>query len=168
MNLRALILPLASLAVFAAASAACSSSSSTGGGTTLDGGSTPSDGSTGQPCIGVDGGPCTIAGDDSDGSVADSGSVGAACTLDTDCTGDTRCAFLESDGCAAKGSCISVDKSGGNCNAIVLVCACDGTEANGACTGLPAGYVSKPVVYPTQSGCASVDAGLSDDGSADQ
>jgi hypothetical protein len=65
-----------------------------------------------------------------------------------------RCGFLETAGCSATGSCFST--LGVTCQAIVLACACDGTDINVACNGLPSGYAPKPYAH---SEACRLDAG---------
>jgi hypothetical protein len=55
------------------------------------------------------------------------------------------CGFLEADGCSAMGTCVT--DTGARCNAIVLACACDGTDFNVICGGYPDGYASKPLAH---------------------
>lgn len=69
---------------------------------------------------------------------------GNSCKTDADCGGDV-CAFPESGGCDVVGRCVSPPQA--VCNAFSPGCACDGTLVNVACTGLPAGYVSKPLQH---------------------
>jgi hypothetical protein len=70
-----------------------------------------------------------------------------------------RCGFPEAAGCAATGSCFATP--GAVCQAIVLACACDGTDINVACNGLPANYAPKPYAH---SGACGLDAGGGDSG----
>jgi hypothetical protein len=69
----------------------------------------------------------------------------AACATDADCGSNRVCGFPESDGCAAKGQCFAAP--GVVCQAYSAGCACDGTEINVACTGLPSGFVAKPLAH---------------------
>jgi hypothetical protein len=75
----------------------------------------------------------------------DGGSI-TACKTNGDCAGGAVCGYREADGCAAMGSCFSAP--GALCNAVGLGCACDGSKVNVICTGLPAGYASKPLLHP--------------------
>ncbi|MGA3123944.1 MAG: hypothetical protein ABSF69_24560 [Polyangiaceae bacterium] len=51
--------------------------------------------------------------------------------------------LLESSGCSAVGSCFAAAMI--VCDAYGLGCACDGTQENVICNGLPGGYVHKPL-----------------------
>jgi hypothetical protein len=73
----------------------------------------------------------------------------------TDCSGGQICGFLESAGCSAAGSCFQAP--GVTCEAIALACACDGTNINIACNGLPGGYAPKPYAH---AGTCGSDAGV--------
>jgi hypothetical protein len=74
-----------------------------------------------------------------------SGGVGAACSVDADCAAGYICGFPESDGCSAKGECFEAPQV--VCMAYAAGCACDGTEIDIACNGLPSGYAPKPLAY---------------------
>jgi len=85
---------------------------------------------------------------------------GKTCTTDNDCgapgTGN-YCGFASSLACAATGSCFAIGLVA-TCAAYSPGCACDGTEINVACSPLPGGYVSKPLLH--SGSCSSVsDAG---------
>jgi hypothetical protein len=80
--------------------------------------------------------------------------------IDSDCDGRERCGFPEAAGCSATGTCFPAP--GITCNAIVLACACDGTDINVACNGLPSGYAPKPFAH---SGACGRDAGGGNTGS---
>lgn len=67
----------------------------------------------------------------------------AECSVNADCGTGKACAFASADGCGAKGKC--VERAGESCLAFIAGCACDGTEITTECTGLPQGYVSKPL-----------------------
>ncbi len=71
---------------------------------------------------------------------------GAPCTTSADCGGSQfECAFVQSAGCSAVGSC--VDTTGiATCAAYSAGCACDGTEINVACT-YPPGTATKPLAH---------------------
>ena len=88
------------------------------------------------------------------GACTDAG-IGGPCTTNADCgSGPTAlCGFKESDACSATGVCFS--NVGPLCNSVLIACACDGTEMNVACNGLPDGYSPKPYLHA--SSCA--DAG---------
>jgi hypothetical protein len=73
----------------------------------------------------------------------DAGSTGVACAIDSDCANGGVCGYRESDGCSAAGSCFPAP--GAVCLLYSPGCACDGSEISVACTGLPSGYVSKPL-----------------------
>jgi hypothetical protein len=85
--------------------------------------------------------------------VADAGATGA-CTNSADCGSGRICGFLESAGCTATGSCFPAP--GVTCNVVLLACACDGTDMNVACTGLPGDYAPKPYAH---SGACGPDSG---------
>jgi hypothetical protein len=70
---------------------------------------------------------------------------GAPCSTNADCATDYVCGFAESDGCSAQGRCFMAP--GAVCQAYAPGCACDGTEITIVCTGLPDGYVSKPLAH---------------------
>jgi hypothetical protein len=73
---------------------------------------------------------------------AEAGTV--SCGSDVDCPTGSACGFPEAEACAATiGQCFPLP--GVECNAISLGCACDGTEVNVACNGLPSGYEPKPL-----------------------
>ncbi|HLK41326.1 MAG TPA: tail fiber domain-containing protein [Polyangiaceae bacterium] len=119
---------------------------------------------TGQICCP---GPCGSASRCENGSVCtpfgitcaiDAGTPadgGGACKTNADCPNGGVCGFPEASGCAAVGACFP--SPGVICNAFSPGCACDGTEVSVVCTGLPNGYVSKPLLHT--GACASVDAG---------
>jgi hypothetical protein len=78
-------------------------------------------------------------------SIAEGGVLGF-CTEDADCPSGARCGFLEADHCSGvEGTCFQ--SLGAICNAIAPGCACDGSFVNVACTGLPNGYASKPLLH---------------------
>jgi hypothetical protein len=102
--------------------------------------STPLSVGTDHP--GSDGG----SGDDqTDGGEASDAHGTGTCTTDTDCGSAGICGFLESQSCAATGTCFPMPQA--TCAAISYACACDGTTYNVACTGLPSGYVPKPFLH---------------------
>ena len=94
---------------------------------------------------------------------ADSGGTHTPCMASADCTPNQICGFPEVQGCAAQGECFPAPMV--NCLAISLGCACDGTEINTACNGLPGGYETKPFLHTGQCGTAA-DASLGCTGSA--
>ncbi len=69
--------------------------------------------------------------------------AGASCSADSDCPSGTICGFLEADGCSITGTCFPAPEV--TCNAVSPGCACDGSEVNLVCNGLPAGYARKPL-----------------------
>ena len=77
----------------------------------------------------------------------DAGGTDAAtpCSIDSDCASNEVCGFLESAACSAKGQCFPAP--GPICASFLAGCACDGSEINIACTGLPNGYASKPLLH---------------------
>jgi hypothetical protein len=98
------------------------------------------------------------------GSAQDAG-TGGPCNADSDCPGTNQaCAYLESEACAAHGTCVAVN-TGPECAAYSAGCACDGTEINVACLPYPAGYDSKPLAHTgacgteTDGGSGAADAG---------
>lgn len=66
------------------------------------------------------------------------------------------CGFAAADGCSAQGKCFPAP--GAVCQAYSPGCACDGTEINVICNGLPSGYDTKPLAN-TGACTAHVDAG---------
>jgi hypothetical protein len=99
-----------------------------------------------------DGGPPLDA-----GSPLNDGETSTPCTADSDCGSGRQCGFPEAPVCTAHGQCFAAPQV--HCLAYAAGCACDGTEINLACNGLPAGYASKPLL--AQGPCA--DAGFSID-----
>lgn len=92
------------------------------------------------------------------GCMCDAG--GRACSSDADCGQGNMCGFLQSEGCSATGTCFPMPAS--TCKGLEDGCACDGATINIACTGLPDGYVPRPLehagpcVHPTpRPSCAS-------------
>ena len=77
---------------------------------------------------------------------------GGACMTDADCGAAQVCGFAEGDACSAQGRCFPAP--GAVCQAYSPGCACDGTAVNVACTGLPQGYVSKPLAHTGACGDA--------------
>src|SRR5258708_29329284 len=72
---------------------------------------------------------------------ADSGA--SACASNADCPANLVCAFPETPACSVTGQCVVPSVVG--CNAYSPGCACDGTETSVVCTGLPNGYLAKPL-----------------------
>jgi hypothetical protein len=120
----------------AAAEGSAGSSSGSGGSSGSSGGSSSSSGST------------------SSSGASDTGSGSGPCTTDADCATGERCGFAESAGCTATGSCFPAP--GVTCNVVLLACACDGTDINVACNGLPGDYAPKPYAH---SGACGLDSG---------
>jgi len=85
---------------------------------------------------------------------AGGGGIGAACTTSAECGTGGLCGFAQADACTATGECFV--SSGAICNSELPGCACDGTEVNLICNGLPDGYDLKPVAH---SGACGADAG---------
>ena len=79
--------------------------------------------------------------------------AGAACQTDANCGGGI-CGFPVADGCTAVGTCFPRPRI--TCAAYSPGCACDGTEVNDACNGLPTGYAPRPLLH---TGMCAVDAG---------
>ncbi len=77
------------------------------------------------------------------GSPSDGGN--AACADDSDCPNGKVCGFLETNACGAAGSCFPAPMV--ICNAYSPGCACDGSEVDIICNGLPSGYVRKPLKH---------------------
>jgi Cys-rich repeat protein len=88
-------------------------------------------------------GPCADASPPADSGGSDA--PPAPCMTDSDCGAGGVCGFLESLACSASGQCFPAP--GAVCEAYLPGCACDGTEINIACTGMPAGYASKPLLH---------------------
>jgi hypothetical protein len=98
-------------------------------------GSSPPMTSGPAPCYCPQAGPCPVE---------DGGNL--PCTSDANCPTGSACGFPEADACmTTKGECFPLP--GVECNAIVLGCACDGTDVNVACNGLPSGYAPKPLKH---------------------
>jgi hypothetical protein len=96
-----------------------------------------------------------FAGSSSGTSGGSSGAGDAGtCSADAQCRTGNLCGFLESDGCSAAGACFPVPSV--TCKSVVLACACDGTDINVACNGLPNGYAPKPLA---RSGACGLDSG---------
>jgi hypothetical protein len=71
--------------------------------------------------------------------------AGTACSSDSDCSGGDVCGFLESGGCGITGTCFPAPTV--VCNAYAPGCACDGSEVNTTCNGLPTGYARSPIKH---------------------
>jgi len=73
---------------------------------------------------------------------ADAGTT-VACKSTADCTPGLECGFPQTPACTSTGQCFVAPAV--SCLAYSPGCACDGTEINIACTGLPSGYATKPL-----------------------
>ena len=73
---------------------------------------------------------------------ADAGGKGV-CSSTGDCPPNSICGFPTTPVCGATGQCFPVP--GIVCQAYAPGCACDGTEINIVCNGLPGGYETKPL-----------------------
>jgi hypothetical protein len=67
------------------------------------------------------------------------------CASDADCSSGKVCGFPEAGGCGAVGTCFTAPTV--ICNAYSPGCACDGSEVDVICNGLPTGYVRKPLAH---------------------
>lgn len=133
---------LAPLALAVGCGGATTNTLSATGGSSGSGASSAGGSSTGGSATGGTGGSSASGGS---GGAQE---AGAPCTSNSDCPAKQVCAFLKSQGCAAQGRCVTGFMV--RCNSYAPGCACDGTTISVACTGLPAGYVSKPLAYPGQ------------------
>lgn len=84
----------------------------------------------------------TVGADDA-GTARDGGTT---CASASDCDSNEVCAYPEAATCSAKGECVA-KPSGATCGAIAYACACDGSNVEIGCNGLPDGYVSKPFAH---------------------
>ncbi len=103
-------------------------------------------GSACDPCTKLCG--CGVMDASKDGTNPGDGgtdAVGGSCVTDADCGPGDICGFEASLACTAQGRCFPVPQT--SCNAVVAGCACDGTEINLACNGLPSGYETKPLAH---------------------
>jgi len=130
---------------------------STGEGSSSSGGSTGSGGSGGST------GSSSSSGTSSGSGSEEGGTGRTACTANGDCPTNEICGFPESSACAATGQCFPAPAA--VCQAYSAGCACDGTEINVACTGLPAGYASSPLLHAGP--CTGSDAGPARDSGTD-
>jgi hypothetical protein len=139
------------LSVFGLVPAGCTSPAfiamAPDGGRTNEDGSSATDGSGGAS----DGGGTYDAS-------SDGGQSGGTCLTSADCASGEECGFAETGACGNVGQCFSVPAV--HCELYSAGCACDGSEINVACTGLPNGYSTKPLLY--NGACA--DAGQPDGG----
>jgi hypothetical protein len=67
----------------------------------------------------------------------------SACSADADCPVGEVCGFLESNGCGSPGKCFPAPSI--TCDAYLPGCACDGSEVDLICNGLPSDYARKPI-----------------------
>jgi hypothetical protein len=102
--------------------------------------------------------PLAHTGACSDGGPSTDGGPATTCTKDADCGSKSVCGFKTGDACNAVGTCFPAPDA--VCQAYGPGCACDGTEVNLICNGLPTGYATKPVAH---AGACS-DGGSSTDG----
>jgi hypothetical protein len=149
----------------ASSGSASSGSASSGSASSGSGGSgvaTSGSGSGGATSGGGASGVATSGG--TPGSGASSSGFGSrSCVSDVDCPNSGLCGYPEAAGCAATGVCFA--SPGAVCLAFSPGCACDGSQINVACTGLPSGYFSKALRHTGE--CTSVsDSGASADGGA--
>ena len=135
------------------ASGSSGGSSGSSGGSGSVGGSGSSGGGSGS--AGGSGSSGGGSGSSSGSGGRDAGGGSGTCTTKTDCRTGELCGFPESARCSATGTCFPAP--GVTCNAIVLACACDGTDFNIACNGLPSGYVPKPFAH---TGACGLDSGV--------
>jgi hypothetical protein len=150
------------------ASSGTPSSGATSSGTTSSGG-----GGSGIATSGVGGSGVATSGTGTSGIATSGGTTGSgssssgsglrSCVSDVDCPNNGLCGYPEAAGCAATGVCFA--SPGAVCLAFSPGCACDGSQINVACTGLPSGYFSKALRHTGE--CTSVsDSGASADGGA--
>ena len=81
------------------------------------------------------------------------------CASDVDCPSGRICGFLESAGCAGTGQCFPAPTGPRCAIASAVGCGCNGTDVSidpSCYSGLPAGYVKKPVLH---QGICTTDAG---------
>jgi len=96
---------------------------------------------------------------------ADTGSSdagGAKCSTNADCPPNYLCGFPQALACSATGTCFP--PPGVTCNAIELGCACDGSEIDLGCNGLPTGNAPKPFLH--EGACSDASGGDSGTGEA--
>ncbi len=127
-------------------------------------GSSASSGTT-SASSGTSGGSGSSGGRAGSSSGSGAGGAGGTCATDTDCGTGELCGFPELAGCSASGTCFPA--LGAICNALVLACACDGTEINIACNGLPSGYAPKPFAHSEACGFDSGGGASGSDGGSD-
>jgi hypothetical protein len=134
-----------------------------GSGSTSSGSAASGSAASGSTSSGVGGSGVAASGGTTGSGSSSSGSSSHSCVSDSDCPNDGLCGYPEAAACAATGVCFA--SPGAVCEAFSPGCACDGSQINVACTGLPSGYFSKPLLHTGE--CTSVnDAGASGDGGA--
>jgi hypothetical protein len=130
-----------------------SSGSSAGSGGEGSGFATSGSGSSGAGSSGSGtsgAGSSSGSGTSGAGSSSGSGTSGGTepvgdgmCSSTKDCVADDICGFPRVPVCGTKGICFHAPQV--SCQLYSPGCACDGTEINIACTGLPTGYDTKPL-----------------------
>jgi hypothetical protein len=110
-----------------------------------DTGASPGDTGTGSNDTGTNPSDTGTGSSDSGKGSGDTGTGIVSCSTNRDCPANQTCGFLESVACAARGQCFA--SPGLICQSYSAGCACDGSEINIACTGLPTGYGSKPLSH---------------------
>jgi hypothetical protein len=92
------------------------------------------------------------------GGGSDGGTTGTVCSSTSDCSSGQACGFPTAMSCAVTtGTCFDVPNI--SCDLYQPGCACDNTEIDLACTGLPSGYATKPLAYPGSCGTLPVSDG---------
>ena len=139
-----------------------SGSGSSGGDSGVASGSGGSGGSGSGGGTGSSGGQAGGSGSGGGSSSSSGGSSGSdggqgACATDAQCGSGSLCGFRVADGCSATGTCFLAP--GVVCDAYSPACACDGSEVNAICNGLPSGYATKPVLH--SAACSLLEAGAS-------
>jgi hypothetical protein len=146
-------------------SSGSSGSPGSSGGSRSIGSSGSSSGSVGSSASSGSGGSGSSSGGAGSSSSSGAGGDGGICTTNTDCGAGKLCGFPELAGCSATGRCFPA--SGAICNGIAFACACDDTDVNIACDGLPSGYAPKPVAHSEACGFDSGGGTSSPDGGSD-
>jgi|HubBroStandDraft_6_1064221.scaffolds.fasta_scaffold330402_2 hypothetical protein len=118
-------------------------------------------GGSGVATSGIGGSGVATSGGTAGSGSSSSGSGSSACVTDADCPSNAICGYPEAAGCSATGVCFV--SQGAVCLAFSPGCACDGSQINVACTGLPSGYYSKPLRH-TGECTTGIDSGASDGG----
>jgi hypothetical protein len=119
-----------------------------GSGGTSAGGTSASGGKGGKG--GGSGGASSTGGHGQGGLATGGAGGGTSCVTSNDCASKEVCAFPMQAGCAATGTCVPAPMA--VCQAYSPGCACDGSTINIVCTGLPNGYVSKPLAHTGMCG----------------